>query len=187
MRLYGVHTSVFPSFISFHHATSLSHSCSLVTSSCNLQCCPTLSYFSAPLLLFTRYYSSFCYCAISASTVPSILLSTLEPPSSVAIRGRGTLIQVRVLFNRKRLKGEENAIDFSKVSEWGQSWMRSRFLTVGSLLQQLPFLEYKLYTRLLNKVRIKGMNAVFSLSTQYIVGDTVVIGIAVSLDQAHVS
>ena len=32
-----------------------------------------------------------------------------------------------------------------------------------SVLQILPFLEYKLHGRLLNKLRVKGMNAIFQL------------------------
>ena len=47
-------------------------------------------------------------------------------------------------------------------------------------MQQLAFLEFKLYTKLLNKLRIRGMNAVFGLQVQYTVGDTIIIGLAVS-------
>ena len=42
------------------------------------------------------------------------------------------------------------------------------------------FLEHRLYTRLLNKLRVKGMNAVFCLQVQCTVGDTMIMGVAVS-------
>ena len=49
-----------------------------------------------------------------------------------------------------------------------------------NFLQELPFLEYNLHSRLMNKVYVCGMNAVFGLKIQVSVGDTVITGLAVS-------
>ena len=53
--------------------------------------------------------------SFSSHAVPSLLLSTTEPPPELAIRGHGTLVQVRVVLQKKRLKGEDNATHISKV------------------------------------------------------------------------
>ena len=55
-------------------------------------------------------------------------------------------------------------------------------LIVRTLLmftQELPFLEYDLHRRLLNKVYVCGMNAVFGLKVKVSVGDTAITGLAV--------
>ena len=57
------------------------------------------------------------------------------------------------------------------------------FLCMWKILQvskQLPFLEYNLHSRLLNKMRMKGMNAIFNLRVRITVGDTMTVAIAVS-------
>ena len=41
-------------------------------------------------------------------------------------------------------------------------------------------MEYNLHSRLMNKVYVCGMNAVFGLKIQVSVGDTVITGLAVS-------
>ena len=57
------------------------------------------------------------------------------------------------------MKGVDNALQVSK---------------------QLPFLEYNLHGRLLNRTRMKGMNAIFNLQVRVTVGDTMTVAIAVS-------
>lgn len=74
--------------------------------------------------------------------VPHILLSSLEPIERLTIRGTGTLLQTFVCRNKRELKGEMNAKEIS---------------------DGLPFLEYELHSQLLNKLRVKGMNAIFGL------------------------
>ena len=49
-------------------------------------------------------------------------------------------------------------------------------------MQELPFLEYQLHCQLMNKVYVRGMNSVFGLKIQVSVGDTVITGLAVSLE-----
>lgn len=60
----------------------------------------------------------------------------------LTIRGTGTLLQTFVCRNKRELKGEMNAKEIS---------------------DGLPFLEYELHSQLLNKLRVKGMNAIFGL------------------------
>ena len=47
--------------------------------------------------------------------MPSILLSTCEIPVGLLTRGKGCLVQARVCRYKKKLKGEDNASQVSKV------------------------------------------------------------------------
>ncbi|XP_076063001.1 C2 domain-containing protein 5 [Oratosquilla oratoria] len=89
--------------------------------------------------------------------VPDVLFTTLEPPSSLAVTGRGTMIQARVAKVKKDLKGELNAKDIS---------------------DSLPFLEYELHRQLMNKLKVKGMNALFGLRVRVTVGEKMLVGVA---------
>jgi hypothetical protein len=53
------------------------------------------------------------------------------------------------------------------------------FMKILQVSKQLPFLEYNLHSRLLNKMRMKGMNAIFNLRVRITVGDTMTLAIAV--------
>lgn len=67
----------------------------------------------------------------------------------LTIRGTGTLLQTFVCRHKRELKGEMNAKEIS---------------------DGLPFLEYELHSQLLNKLRVKGMNAIFGLKVnKYII------------------
>ena len=72
--------------------------------------------------------------------------------------GRGCFIQATVCKAKKDLRGELNAKEISDC---------------------LPFLEYELHSLLLNKLRVRGMNAVFGLKVQVSVGERFIIGMAV--------
>ncbi len=50
-----------------------------------------------------------------AHLVPSVLLSTSELPSGLTVRGKGCFIQARVCYPKKKIKGDENAFQVSKV------------------------------------------------------------------------
>lgn len=43
----------------------------------------------------------------------------------------------------------------------------------------LPFLEYELHSLLLNKLKVKGMNAIFGLKVQVSIGERLIVGMAV--------
>lgn len=46
----------------------------------------------------------------------------------------------------------------------------------------LPFMEYEVHTQLMNKLKLKGMNALFGLRIQITVGENMLMGLAVSLE-----
>jgi len=91
--------------------------------------------------------------------VPDVIFSTTEPPSECPVVGRGCLLQARVCRVKKKDKGEANADLVSTI---------------------LPFLEYELHQQLLNKLKVKGMNALFGLHLQISVGESLIVGTASS-------
>ncbi|KAL6260982.1 hypothetical protein P5V15_008509 [Pogonomyrmex californicus] len=90
--------------------------------------------------------------------VPDVMFTTIEVPTNIPTTGRGCFIQATVCKSKKDLRGELNAKEISDC---------------------LPFLEYELHSLLLNKLKIKGMNAVFGLRLQVSVGERFIIGMAV--------
>ncbi|GIX72346.1 c2 domain-containing protein 5, partial [Caerostris darwini] len=89
--------------------------------------------------------------------VPDVLFMTIEPPPNLLINGKSCLLQARVCKNKKDGKGEQNAKEIS---------------------DSLPFLEYELHRQLLNKLKVKCMNAIFGLKVQVSIGDKLIIGVA---------
>ena len=71
--------------------------------------------------------------------------------------GEGQLVAARVCRLKKKEKGENNATAVSEA---------------------IPFLEYDVHRQLMNKLKIRGMNAVFGLSMQLQVGETLIVGLA---------
>ena len=45
----------------------------------------------------------------------------------------------------------------------------------------LPFMEYELHTQLMNKLKLRSMNALFGLHIQICVGENMLLGLAVGL------
>ena len=98
-------------------------------------------------------------CAVCRrAKVADVLFTTIELPEYVPITGRGCFIQAIVCKNKKDLRGELNAKEISDC---------------------LPFLEYEMYSLLMNKLKVKGMNAVFGLKVQVSIGEKLIIGMAV--------
>ncbi|XP_035219692.1 C2 domain-containing protein 5-like [Stegodyphus dumicola] len=89
--------------------------------------------------------------------VPDVLFMTIEPPPNIVVNGKSCLLQARVCKSKKDGKGEQNAKEIS---------------------DSLPFLEYELHRQLLNKLKVKCMNAIFGLKVQVSIGDKLIIGIA---------
>jgi len=89
--------------------------------------------------------------------VADILISTLEPPPELEVLGQGGLIQARVLRLKKDLKGEHDAREVSDA---------------------LPFLEYEMHRQLVNKLKVKGMNAIFGLHVSLSLADRMLVGLA---------
>ncbi|KAK0162370.1 hypothetical protein PV327_008714 [Microctonus hyperodae] len=90
--------------------------------------------------------------------VPDVLFTTIELPENIPITGRGVFLQATVCKCKRDLRGELNAKEISDC---------------------LPFLEYELHSLLLNKLKVKGMNAIFGLRVQISIGERFIVGMAV--------
>ncbi|KAL3290348.1 hypothetical protein HHI36_023691 [Cryptolaemus montrouzieri] len=102
--------------------------------------------------------SSTLKCALCRNAkVPEVLITTIEPPEGTLTIGRGCFLQASVQRPLKDLKGELNAKEIS---------------------DGLPFLEYELHRILVNRLKIKGMNAVFGLKIRISIGERMLIGLA---------
>ena len=49
-----------------------------------------------------------------------------------------------------------------------------------SISNLLPFMEYELHTQLMNKLKLRSMNALFGLRIQISIGENMLLGLAVS-------
>ncbi|XP_034664373.1 C2 domain-containing protein 5 isoform X1 [Drosophila subobscura] len=97
-------------------------------------------------------------CAICRKgRVPDVLLATLEVPEYMQVTGRGCFMQAQVVRAKRDLRAELNAKEIS---------------------DGLPFLEYELHRVLINKLKAKGMNAIFGLRTQVAIGERMIALIA---------
>ncbi|TMW55656.1 hypothetical protein Poli38472_010538 [Pythium oligandrum] len=88
--------------------------------------------------------------------VPEMLIASVEPPAGLAMMGRGTFIQARVCRQRRKGTGDANATIVSDA---------------------LPFLEYELYRQLIVKMKVLGVNAVFSFDSQIQIGGSLIVGV----------
>lgn len=89
--------------------------------------------------------------------MPDVLITTIEIPDGVPVSGRGSLIQAHTCRQKRDLKGEANGKEISDA---------------------LPFLEYELHKLLVNKLKIKGMNAIFGLRSNITIGEKTIALIA---------
>jgi len=78
------------------------------------------------------------------------MLTTVEAPDHLPIIGVSKLLQARVCRKKKDLDGEANAIHVSKT---------------------IPFLEFDMHKQILYRMRLLGVNAVFGLRLQLVVGE----------------
>uniref|UniRef100_A0A8C1AQP0 C2 domain-containing protein 5 n=1 Tax=Cyprinus carpio carpio TaxID=630221 RepID=A0A8C1AQP0_CYPCA len=99
---------------------------------------------------------TYCYCC-RRYKVPDVLFTTIDLPTEANVTGKGCLIQARLCRTKKKAQGEGNAMAISNL---------------------LPFLEYELHTQLMNKLKLRGMNALFGLRIQISVGETMLLGLA---------
>ncbi|XP_067276117.1 C2 domain-containing protein 5 isoform X3 [Pseudorasbora parva] len=96
-------------------------------------------------------------CCCRRCKVPDVLFTTIDLPTDANVTGKGCLIQARLCRTKKKAQGEGNAMAISNL---------------------LPFLEYELHTQLMNKLKLRGMNALFGLRIQISVGETMLLGLA---------
>ncbi|XP_035257818.1 C2 domain-containing protein 5 isoform X7 [Anguilla anguilla] len=99
---------------------------------------------------------TFCY-NCRRQKVPDVLFTTIDVPTEAAVTGKGCLIQARLCRLKKKAQGEVNATAISNL---------------------LPFMEYELHTQLMNKLKLRGMNALFGLRIQISVGENMLVGLA---------
>uniref|UniRef100_A0A3Q3W8P2 C2 domain-containing protein 5 n=1 Tax=Mola mola TaxID=94237 RepID=A0A3Q3W8P2_MOLML len=99
---------------------------------------------------------TYCY-HCRRQKVPDVLFTTIDLPPEAAVTGKGCLIQARLCRLKKKAQGEVNATAISNL---------------------LPFMEYELHTQLMNKLKLRSMNALFGLHIQISVGENMVLGLA---------
>lgn len=86
-------------------------------------------------------------------SVPDVLVSTIEIPENMPTVGRECLVQAQVCRVKRDLKNESNAKEIS---------------------DGLPFLEYEVHRLLINKLKVKGMNAIFGLKSSVAIGEKMI-------------
>ncbi|KAL6478822.1 hypothetical protein MHYP_G00122550 [Metynnis hypsauchen] len=99
---------------------------------------------------------TYCHCC-RRYKVPDVLFTTIDLPAEANVTGKGCLIQARLCRTKKKAQGEGNATAISNL---------------------LPFLEYELHTQLMNKLKLRSMNALFGLRIQISVGENMLLGLA---------
>ncbi|KAM9375911.1 C2 domain-containing protein 5 isoform 2-T2 [Pholidichthys leucotaenia] len=99
---------------------------------------------------------TYCY-HCRRQKVPDVLFTTIDLPPEAAVTGKGCLIQARLCRLKKKAQGEGNATAISNL---------------------LPFMEYELHTQLMNKLKLRNMNALFGLQIQISVGENILLGLA---------
>ncbi|XP_069384782.1 C2 domain-containing protein 5 isoform X47 [Paralichthys olivaceus] len=99
---------------------------------------------------------TYCY-RCRRQKVPDVLFTTIDMPPEAAVTGKGCLIQARLCRLKKKAQGEVNATAISNL---------------------LPFMEYELHTQLMNKLKLRSMNALFGLHIQISVGENMLLGLA---------
>ncbi|XP_035167259.1 C2 domain-containing protein 5 isoform X7 [Oxyura jamaicensis] len=99
---------------------------------------------------------TYCY-NCRKQKVPDVLFTTIDLPIEAAVIGKGCLIQARLCRLKKKAQAEANATSISNL---------------------LPFMEYEVHTQLMNKLKLRGMNALFGLRIQITVGENMLMGLA---------
>uniref|UniRef100_A0A8C2MSY3 C2 domain-containing protein 5 n=1 Tax=Cricetulus griseus TaxID=10029 RepID=A0A8C2MSY3_CRIGR len=99
---------------------------------------------------------TYCY-NCRKQKVPDVLFTTIDLPTDAVVIGKGCLIQARLCRLKKKAQAEANATAISNL---------------------LPFMEYEVHTQLMNKLKLKGMNALFGLRIQVTVGENMLMGLA---------
>ncbi|XP_060240426.1 C2 domain-containing protein 5 isoform X12 [Meriones unguiculatus] len=104
---------------------------------------------------FPAHLTHCCNCR--RQRVPDALFTTIDLPTDALVVGKGCLIQARLCRLKKKAQAEANATAISNL---------------------LPFMEYEVHTQLMNKLKLKGMNALFGLRIQITVGENMLMGLA---------
>ncbi|KAK4469900.1 hypothetical protein MN116_006635 [Schistosoma mekongi] len=95
--------------------------------------------------------------ACKMGNVPDLLFSSSDFPIELMVTGNPALIQARVCRSKKDTKGEVAASELSEI---------------------LPFIDYELHYRLMQKLRLRSMNGLFGLRYRIAVGEYMIAAIA---------
>lgn len=88
--------------------------------------------------------------------VPEILLTTIEPPRGIPVKGASTLVEARVCIVKDKSPTVEK--ECSSISD------------------ELFFLEMEMHQQLTTKMKLLGRNAVFSLRSTVVFNSTIAVG-----------
>ncbi|CAH8474205.1 unnamed protein product [Schistosoma turkestanicum] len=133
----------------FHHVNNA------VKPNCRICHLPTISD-TNPNQFTSPVTSSRCASCKMAS-VPDLLFSSSDFPAELLIIGNPALIQARVCRTKKDTKGEVAASELSEI---------------------LPFIDYELHYRLMQKLRLRSMNGLFGLRYRIAIGEYMIAAIA---------
>ncbi|CAH8474190.1 unnamed protein product [Schistosoma turkestanicum] len=141
----------------FHHVNNA------VKPNCRICHLPTISD-TNPNQFTSPVTSSRCASCKMAS-VPDLLFSSSDFPAELLIIGNPALIQARVCRTKKDTKGEVAASELSEI---------------------LPFIDYELHYRLMQKLRLRSMNGLFGLRYRIAIGEYMIAAIAVSFNEDYI-
>ncbi|CAH8839206.1 unnamed protein product [Trichobilharzia szidati] len=127
----------------------------LVRTDCRICHLPSASESSSVRLAFPITSSRCAVC--KAANVPDLLFSSSDFPSEMLVIGNPALIQARVCRLKKDTKGEVAASELSEI---------------------LPFIDYELHYRLMQKLRLRSMNGLFGLRYRLAIGEYMIAAIA---------
>eukprot|EP00047_Mylnosiga_fluctuans_P022644 m.123782 g.123782 ORF g.123782 m.123782 type:complete len:930 (+) comp9335_c0_seq5:57-2846(+) len=110
-------------------------------------------------LTFPSPTARICRCCNRGETiVPEFLICTVEPPPDIIVHGTASLVQARVSRQRSKSRSAEDAA-----------------VVVG---EGMPYLEYALHSELINKMKLRGANALFDFRVQVSVSDLLTVAVA---------
>ncbi|ETE61540.1 hypothetical protein L345_12706, partial [Ophiophagus hannah] len=100
-------------------------------------------------------------CSCRKQKVPDVLFTTIDLPVDAVVFGKGCLIQARWEYRKKRpILIVKHILPFL-FQEKAQA--EANATCISNLL---PFMEYEVHTQLMNKLKLRGMNALFGLRIQ---------------------
>jgi hypothetical protein len=101
----------------------------------------------------------FLKCALCEKRyIPEMIMASIEPPAELWILSHETLIEARVCREKEDKEGESHATMISEM---------------------IPFIEYELHRQMVYKVKLNGLNSIFGVQCQIIIGESLVIGVAI--------
>ncbi|MGH0158010.1 UNVERIFIED_CONTAM: hypothetical protein FKN15_034672 [Acipenser sinensis] len=122
-------------------------------------------------------------CILSASGTAAVLNPKFLQDGSLDGCSEHRLSRQPTYFSTGSEKGEFDFFPLSKDSSSVLGLCRLKKKAQGeanatAISNLLPFMEYELHTQLMNKLKLRGMNALFGLRIQISVGENMLVGLA---------